>query len=65
MLRINVEKVLGGTDYYSVSGTDGNREYYRIGHFHSKEQAKEQISILIGNKIERRKDTNGVDMQDI
>ena len=65
MLKINTENTLGDVNYFSISGKDGDREYYRLGHFDSKEAARVQIAILIGNKVERRKGKNAHDMQDI
>lgn len=52
MLKVNKE-MDGNTPFFTISGTDGKREYYRIGHFLSVDSAREEIKSLIGNKVER------------
>lgn len=47
------EEIRGNGKYYTVSGVDGKYEYYRIGVYHTKEEAQAFIDEYIANnKIE-------------
>lgn len=63
MLKINTEKE-GNTEYFTISGTDGKRQYYRLGHFNSRDMAQLYVKYLTGNKLERG-GIHDFDMQDV
>jgi hypothetical protein len=44
--RIIEDKELDGSSFFSVSGKLGDREYFRMGHFISVDEAKKHIDTL-------------------
>lgn len=53
--RIIEDKEFDGTPFFTVSGKFIDREYFRMGHFPSEEEAKKYIATLKGAKEKIRR----------
>lgn len=60
-LTINDEMTAERKKYFTVSGKDGNREYYRLGYFDTKANAQKVINQLLEYKTRKDVDDDFLD----